>query len=275
MKYDEIHIENLEIFANHGVFPEETKLGQKFLVSITMYTNTRKAGKTDDLKNSIDYGSVAVLATSYMKENTSKLIEAAAENLAEKLLLTYSLIEGVTIEVKKPWAPVRLPLENVSVKITRFWHKAYIAFGSNLGDKKAYLDKGISDLNKLDGCNVSKTSSYYVTKPYGNVEQDDFLNGCLCLKTLLCPEELLDALHAIEKSANRDRKVRWGPRTLDLDIIFYDDEILELEELIIPHVEMHKRDFVLKPMLEIAPNKIHPIFKKTVKELAENLNIEN
>lgn len=275
MKYDEIHIENLEIFANHGVFPEETKLGQKFLVSITMYTNTRKAGKTDDLENSIDYGSVAVLATAYMKENTSKLIEAAAENLAEKLLLTYSLIEGVTIEVKKPWAPVRLPLENVSVKITRFWHKAYIAFGSNLGDKKAYLDKGISDLNNLDGCSVSKTSSYYVTKPYGNVEQDDFLNGCLCLKTLFSPEELLDALHAIEKSANRERKVRWGPRTLDLDIIFYDDEILEIEDLIIPHVEMHKRDFVLKPMLEIAPNKVHPIFKKTVKELAENLNMEN
>lgn len=184
MKYDEIHIENLEIFANHGVLPEETKLGQKFLLSVTMYTDTRKAGKTDSLENSVDYGEVSALATSYMQKHTCKLIEAAAEQLAEKLLLTYPNLKGVTVELKKPWAPVGLPLENVSVKITRFWHTAYIALGSDLGDKKAYLDGAVSALDELPECKVTKVSSYYVTEPYGNVEQDDFLNGCLCLKTL-------------------------------------------------------------------------------------------
>lgn len=269
MKYDEIHIENLEVFANHGVFPEETKLGQKFFVSLTMYTNTRKAGKTDDLENSVNYGEAAVLINSYMKEHTSKLIETVAEQLAEKLLLTYNKLTGVEIEIKKPWAPVGLPLETVSVKISRFWHTAYIALGSNLGDKKAYLDGAANALNSIPCCKVEKISSYIVTKPYGGVEQDDFLNGCLRLKTLLSPEELLDTIHSVEQDAHRERLIHWGPRTLDLDILLYDDEILETDSLIIPHAEMHKRSFVLKPLCEIAPNKVHPILNKTIAQLEE------
>lgn len=271
--YDEIHIENLEIFANHGVFPEETKLGQKFLVSLTMYTNTRKAGKTDVLEHSIHYGEVSAFMTAYMKEHTSKLIEAAAEQLAEALLLNYPLLEGVTLELKKPWAPVGLPLETVSVKITRFWHKAYLGLGSNLGNKKAYLDQAIASLEDTKGCHVEKVSSYLVTEPYGGVEQDDFLNACLKLKTLLSPEELLERLHEIEQEAHRERLIHWGPRTLDLDILLYDDEIMESDDLIIPHVEMHKREFVLKPLGEIAPNVRHPIFKKTIAELEKEIEL--
>lgn len=89
------------------------------------------------------------------------------------------------------------------------------------------------------------------------------------------PEELLDALHIIEQAAHRERKVHWGPRTLDLDILLYDDEVLETDRLIIPHIEMHKRDFVLEPLLEIAPNKRHPILKKTVSELEELCRAKN
>lgn len=269
--YDKIHIKNLEIYANHGVFPEETVLGQKFLISLTMYTNTRTAGKNDCLEASIHYGEVSAFMTAYMKEHTSKLIEAAAENLAEALLLNYPGLEGVTLELKKPWAPVGLPLETVSVEITRFWHTAYIALGSNLGDKKAYLDHAIEKLNKRKDCNVEKVSSYYVTKPYGGVEQDDFLNGCLSLKTLLTAEELLNVLHEIEHDAKRERIIHWGPRTLDLDILLYDDEIINTDDLIIPHIEMHKRNFVLEPLCEIAPNKRHPILMKTIKQLKEEL----
>lgn len=271
MKYDEIHIKNLEVFANHGVFPEETKLGQKFLISLTMYTNTRKAGKADDLTASIHYGEVSAFMTKFMKEHTTKLIEAAAEQLAEALLLTYEGLEGVTLELKKPWAPVGLPLETVSVKITRFWHTAYIALGSNLGDKQAYLDGAVKALENLKGCHVEKVSSFITTEPYGGVEQDDFLNGCLKLKILFTPEELLDALHEIEHAANRERLIHWGPRTLDLDILLYDDEVLETDDLIIPHVEMHKRDFVLKPLCEIAPNKRHPVLKETMNELYKKI----
>lgn len=271
MGYDEIHIENLEIFANHGVFQEETNLGQKFLVSLVMYVDTRKAGKTDCLEESIHYGEVSHFMTSYTKKHTRKLIETAAEDLAEALLLQYPLLKGVTLELKKPWAPVGLPLETVSVKITRFWHRAYLGLGSNLGDKQAYLEQAVKALDETKGCRVAKVSSYLVTEPYGEVEQDDFLNACLSLDTLLSPSELLEKLHEIEQAAHRERLIHWGPRTLDLDILLYDDEILETEDLIIPHVEMHKREFVLKPLSEIAPYKRHPVYQKTVAELLEAL----
>ncbi len=271
LKYDEIHIEDLEVYARHGVFPEETKLGQRFVLSVTLYANTRRAGVNDALELSVDYGEASHFITDFMQENTYKLIEAAAEHLAEAMLLRYPLLAGVTVELKKPWAPVGLPLKYVSVKISRFWHWAYIALGSNMGDKKAYLDGAVEELNGIQGCQVEKVSQYLVTAPYGGVEQDDFLNGCLRLKTLLSPEELLDKLHEIEKKAHRERIVRWGPRTLDLDILMYDDLVLEDEDLIIPHVEMQKRDFVLKPLSEIAPNLRHPIYQKTVSQMLQEL----
>ena len=270
--YDKIHIKNLEIFANHGVFPEENRLGQKFVVSLTLYLNTRPAGKTDDLKESVNYGEVSSFVTTYMKEHTFQLIEAAAEHLAEELLLRYPLLEGVTLELQKPWAPVGLPLETVSVEITRFWHRAYLGLGSNLGDKKGYLDQGVAALNETRGCQVENVSSYLVTEPYGGVEQDDFLNACLILKTLLSPHELLERLHEIEQAAHRERIIHWGPRTLDLDVLLFDDEIVEMDDLMIPHVEMHLREFVLKPLAEIAPYKRHPIYQKTVAQLLAEIS---
>jgi dihydroneopterin aldolase/2-amino-4-hydroxy-6-hydroxymethyldihydropteridine diphosphokinase len=107
--------------------------------------------------------------------------------------------------------------------------------------------------------------------PYGEIEQDDFLNGCLELKTLLTPKELLIVLQEIERQAKRERIIKWGPRTLDLDIIFYDDLIISEEELVIPHIEMHKRDFVLRPLAQIAPYKRNPVNLKMVLEMLGDL----
>ncbi len=264
---DEIHIENLQIHAHHGVFPEETVLGQRFIVSVTLYADLRNAGKTDDLTCSTHYGEASRFLTDFLSQNTYKLIEAAAEHASEAVLLTFPRVWGIELEIRKPWAPIGLPLDYVSVKIRREWHEVYIALGSNMGDKKAYLDGAAEKLDKLRGCQVECVSDYILTAPYGGVEQDDFLNGCLKLKTLLSPEELLSALHRIENEAGRMREVRWGPRTLDLDILLYDDLIYESEDLIIPHVEMHLRDFVLTPLAQIAPNRRHPILHRTVEEL--------
>lgn len=274
MRLDEIRIEELEVFANHGVFPEENVLGQKFLVSAVLYTDTRNAGRTDDLTASVNYGEVSTFIDRYLREHTFRLLERAAESLAEELLLNTEHLRKIRLEIKKPWAPVGLPLKTVSVSIEREWHDAVIALGSNMGDRKGYLEEAAEKLRSLRGCRVKKVSEFIETPPYGVTDQADFLNGCLEMETLLYPHELLDELHRIEHEAGRERILRWGPRTLDLDIIFYDDRIVQDEDLCIPHVEMHKREFVLKPLSEIAPYRRHPVTGKTVQEMLEELHGE-
>ncbi len=269
---DSVIIEGLEVYCNHGVFPEENKLGQKFVVNATLYTDTRKAGISDNLEKSIDYGEVCHFITNFMKKNTYKLIEAVAENLAKELLMKNSGLREVTIEIKKPWAPIGLPISSAGVKITRGWHTAYIAIGSNMGNRQGFLDMAADEIDADENCILLKIADSIETKPYGVEEQDDFLNSCMEVRTLLMPDELLKLCKAIEKKANRVKTMHWGPRTLDLDIIFYDDEVVSEENLVIPHIEMHKREFVLKPLAQIAPNKIHPLNNKRVIEMLNDLS---
>lgn len=272
---DKIHINNLEVFGNHGVFPEENKLGQKFLVNAVLYTSTREAGKTDDLTKSIHYGEVSHFITKYMMEHTFQLIESVAEQLAEALLLQFEHLKWIDLEIQKPWAPIGLPLESVSVEISRGWHEAFIATGSNLGDRGEYIRKGIEALAACKECVVEKESQLIVTEPYGVTDQPEFLNGMLQVRTLLSPIELLHKLNEIEAAAYRERKVHWGPRTLDLDIIFYDNQVIDIPQLTVPHVDMQNRQFVLEPLAELAPWYRHPILGKTVKELLISLENEN
>ena len=122
-------------------------------------------------------------------------------------------------------------------------------------------------LNEDEETEVTKQSSFLVTEPVGGIEQDDFLNAALEIKTLRSPQGLLELIASIEKMLKRERLVHWGPRTIDLDIIFYNDEIIQAENLVIPHIEMANRMFVLEPLCEIAPYVMHPVFHKTVMEL--------
>lgn len=269
---DKIIIDKLTVFAKHGVFEEEQKLGQKFLVSAELEADTYKAGMTDDLQYSISYAEVCEWITEYMKNNTFKLIESAAHKLAKGLLLKYNLLESIKIIVYKPWAPVGLPLESVSVSAYASRHTAYIAMGSNMGDKEGYIRTAVKKINDDENCIVEKVSDLIITKPIGDVPQDDFLNGCMKIRTLYTPHELLDRLHEIEADAKRERTIHWGPRTLDLDIILYDNIILDEYDLKIPHIEMHKRSFVLKPLVQIAPYAYNNAMKKTALELLEDLS---
>lgn len=264
---DKINIRNLEVFGRHGVFPEENRLGQKFIINATLYVPTREAGLKDDLTKSVHYGEVSHFIANYMTEHTFGLIEAVAEQMARAVLLRFPLIQQITLEISKPWAPIGLPLEAVSVEITRSWHLAYVAVGSNLGDKEGYIRQGVETLKRIEDCIVECMSELMVTKPYGVKEQPDFLNGMLKLRTLLSPQELLVVLHQVEQEAKRERNMHWGPRTLDLDIIFYDDCVVDEERLQIPHPDMENREFVLKPLAELAPYLRHPLNGKTVSQM--------
>lgn len=267
---DQIRIENLEVYARHGAIPEENVLGQKFIISSVLYVDTRSAGRSDRLEETISYGRLSKFMDRYMRENTYQLLECAAESLAREILLMYpEALKGIELEIKKPWAPVGLPLEYVSVRISRKWHSVYIALGSNMGDRTAYLRQAVDAIDSHPECRAGRVSGFIETPPYGVTDQADFLNGCMEIQTLLTPEELLEFLHTVEAEAGRERIVRWGPRTLDLDIIFYDDQVYQSPDLSIPHVEMHKRDFVLRPLAEIAPYKRHPVYGKTVAEMLE------
>ena len=268
---DQIIIKDLEIFGYHGVFEEEAFLGQNFIVTAVLNLSTRKAGKTDDLQQSLDYGVACQMIEKIVKTERYQLIERLAEEIAEQLLLTFSLLQSVDITVKKPWAPVLMPMDTVAVTIKRGWHKAYLSIGSNMGDKEGHLDFAIDQLNALPDTKVTAVSDFIVTEPYGGVEQDDFLNGALEVETLKTAEELLETALGIEKAAGRERLIHWGPRTLDIDILFYDDEIIMTENLKVPHVEIPKRQFVLEPLSAIAPYYIHPVYHKSVVQMLEEL----
>lgn len=149
--------------------------------------------------------------------------------------------------------------------------KVWIALGSNMGEGRKNLDLAIKMMNER-GVSVKKVSTYIETEPYGYTEQDNFVNAVCIAETKLSPRELLETLLKIELEMGRVRIIKWGPRIIDLDILFYEDLIIDEEDLKVPHIEIQKRSFVLEPMNEISPDKIHPVFKKSVNQLLLDLN---
>lgn len=270
-KLDIITIKDLNVYAFHGVSPEENKLGQTFFITAQLFTDTHKAGITDSLKETINYADVCHFINDYTKNHIVKLIEAAAEQLAEQILLHFPQIVKITLTIKKPGAPIGLPLKYTSVTISRTWHESFIAFGSNMGNREKYINDAIESLKTIPKIRIAAISDFYASTPYGTVKQADFINGVIKIYTLLTPHELLDNIHRIEQTAGRERTIHWGPRTLDLDILFYDDEIIADNALIVPHSDMTNRDFVMAPLNQIAPYKIHPLLKKSVQELYNSI----
>lgn len=150
---------------------------------------------------------------------------------------------------------------------------AYLGLGSNLGDRRATIESAICELKQVEGVEVVITSRLIETDPVGPVRQAPFLNGATKIRTTLSARSLLDICLALEKDHGRDRSVvqSWGPRTLDLDLLLYGDQVIDEPGLCVPHPLMHERGFVLVPLSEIAPLVRHPVLDTSIQDLRKRL----
>lgn len=272
---DKMYIRDLELFGFHGVFEAEKKLGQKFILSFELDLDLKTAGRTGDLTKSVHYGELCEkIEAEFIRENYD-LIETVALNLADFILNEYNVISGAKVFLRKPWAPIKKHLDTVEIMVERRRHRAYIGLGSNVGDKEKYLEEAIEKISSENNINLRKKSSFIITKPWGYLDQEDFLNAVIEIDTILEADELMDLLLKFEEELNRERVIKWGPRTIDLDIIMYDEIISSNEKVILPHPRMHEREFVLRPLNEIAPYLMHPVLNKRIFTLLEELNTDN
>lgn len=150
-------------------------------------------------------------------------------------------------------------------------YTAYIGIGSNLGDRVGQCESAITEILKTDQNKLLAKSSFFETKPLGYTSQDWFVNGVIKIETELEPLRLLRALKRIESRLGRQETFRWGPRTIDLDILFFDEKEIRTEELQIPHPRLQERQFVLIPLAEIDRDLIHPVLKKSIGELLDDM----
>lgn len=146
-------------------------------------------------------------------------------------------------------------------------HLAYLSIGGNMGDRQAYLQAALKKLDKHPDCRLGSVSHIYETPAWGKTDQADFLNLACQVETDLSAQEFLTFCQEIEQDLDRVRIEKWGQRTIDLDIIFWDEEKIQEENLIVPHPYAHERAFVLLPLTDIAADYYHPVLQKTVAEL--------
>lgn len=268
---DFIKVTNLKVFAYHGVLEEEKKKGQDFYLNAKVYVDMRKAGLTDRLEDTINYDSVCIFLAEVFAEKQFDTIEAAAEYTLQEVIVNFPTIEAMELEIRKPHAPLTYVPEDISVTIYREWHTVYLSFGSNVGEPIGTINEAIIMLKDPYAIRNIKRSDLFVTKPYGPVEQNDFVNGCLEMETYMDPEELVTYIHEIEDYFERDRSIHWGPRPIDLDIVFFDDYVYNSKTLTIPHADMENRMFVLEPLSQLCPGRRHPVWGKTVDQMKKEL----
>lgn len=272
---DRIELRGLRVWGHHGVLPHEQELGQQFVIDVVLHLDTRTAARTDALADTVDYGALALRIRDVVATERCDLIEALAHRVAQVGLDSGgdygspTWVDAVDVAVHKPYAPVTVPFADVVVSCHRRAPvPVVLALGANLGDPVAAVRDGIEALRERPGLDVDETSPLVRTAPVGGVEQDDFVNAVVLAHTTLGPHELLSACQAVEHSAGRVREIRWGPRTLDVDVILYGDRTLHDERLTVPHPRAHERAFVLVPWAQADPSARFPD-GRLVRELAE------
>lgn len=267
---DSITIKGLKFYAKHGVLEAEKEMGQFFSLDIKFFLDS--VFSDDDIAKTVHYGKLSNEAVKFCSTNRFDLIETLVNKLATHLLIKYPLIEKLDLTLHKPHAPISENFDDVLINIVRERVICYLALGSNLGDKRAHLDSVKYSINEDPNIELIASSTYINTPPYGVLDQPDFLNAVIKVKTIYTVTQLLDFTKKLEKNANRVKIRHWGERTLDVDILFYSNLKYFSDNLIIPHPQIAFRTFVLEPMCEIEPFFIHPVLKKDIKTLLFEIN---
>ncbi len=250
---DRIHLRGVEAFGYHGVLPDEKRDGQPFVVDVVMELDLATAGGSDALDDTVSYAEIAGEVVARITGPSFDLIERLAEVVADDVL-RHRLVDAATVTVHKPQAPVGHPFTDVAVEVHRTRGvPVVVALGANLGDARATLESAVRAVAGLPGMRVRAVSPLVETDPVGGPEQPAYLNAVLVGDTTLDPDDLLRRLHEIEADHGRTREVRWGARTLDLDLIQVGtpasgSEVRREEPaLTLPHPRAHERGFVLVP----------------------------
>jgi len=257
MSEDRISLLGLRGWGRHGVFDHERASGQEFVVDAVLSVDTRAAAAADDLSLTVDYGTLAGQLAAIVSGPAVALIETLAQRLAAACLQDRAVRE-VEITVHKPQAPVGQPVSDIAVTIRRGQpagarRTVVLSLGSNLGDRLANLQRGLRELCGPD-LTCTAISPVYETDPVSGPAQGDYLNVVLLASSELPAPEILARCQAAEAALGRVRDQRWGPRTLDVDVLACGDEISDDPALTLPHPRAHERAFVLAPWLDVAPD---------------------
>lgn len=256
---DTVTLWGIEAHGHHGVFAHERRDGQPFHCDVTMHVDTRRAGARDDLAEAVDYGVMAQAVHAVLAGPPRDLVETVAADVAAAVLAD-PRVAAVDVTVHKPRAPVPVPVADVSVTVHRtradvLVHTepagpvpAVVALGSNAGDRAGTLQGALDALAGVPGVTAVAVSPVVETDPAGGpAGQQRYLNAVVLLRTVLSPLALLHAGQDVEAAHGRRRDVRWGPRTLDVDLVTWSDVVATTATLELPHPRAGERGFVLVP----------------------------
>jgi 2-amino-4-hydroxy-6-hydroxymethyldihydropteridine diphosphokinase/dihydroneopterin aldolase len=251
-----IELAGLELWAHHGVEEAERESGQRFLFDVWLYATDERGRYTDRIEDTVDYREVVAAVREVSDSRRFRLLEALATAVADELLARFPLHTAV-VRVRKPDVDLGVPVLHAGVNVQRSrvpGVRAYVGLGSNLGDREASLREAVDRLRTVRGVEVATVTSFHETDPVGLVDQPRFLNAAVAVETELPPRTLLDRLLEIERDMGRTREgPRFGPRTIDLDLLLYGKLQLDEPGLTIPHPRLHERRFALEPLVELDP----------------------
>ena len=250
---DRIELRGLRLLGAHGAAAGEEALAQPFEVDLDVFADLSRAGRSDQLAHTADYGALCEAVRTVIEGPHVALLEHLAEKVARAVMVAGGpVVSGVGVAVRKLRPPVPFQLASAGVSVYRSAPaptRAFVALGSNLGDRWANLRRGVAGLP-----DVVAISPVYETEPVGGpAGQGRYLNMVAELMTRRSPSELLAAAQQAEAAALRQRGERWGPRTLDVDILLYGEEKIATPDLLVPHPRMWERGFVLAPLADLAP----------------------